>query len=103
MDTMPLPSEKLDSVKLPDDTILDYAAAEDQLIVSHHTDFGTLLAFRRLSKPSFILIRSSDPLTPDEQAMLIIANLVGVTDDLKAGAMVVFARGHLRTRRLPIR
>ncbi len=42
-----------------DDEIVDSAAAQDRIVISHDTDFGTLLAFRRLTKPSFILIRSS--------------------------------------------
>lgn len=86
-----------------DDEILDRAGAEDRVIISHDTDFGTLLAFRRLAKPSFILIRSSDPLTPDEQATLLVANIGAVAEDLEAGAIVVFARGHLRSRLLPVR
>ncbi len=86
-----------------DDEILDHAAADERIVISHDTDFGTLLAFRRLSKPSFILIRSSDPMTPDDHAALIVANLDSISDDLEAGAIVVFARGHLRTRRLPVR
>ena len=86
-----------------DDEILDHAAADDRVVVSHDTDFGTLLAFRRVSKPSFVLLRSSDPLPPDEQAALIINNLDVIEEDLAAGAIVVFARGHLRTRRLPVR
>lgn len=86
-----------------DDEILDHAARDGRVVISHDTDFGTLLAFRHLHAPSFILIRSSDPITPDEQADLITANLDAVVDDLEAGAIVVFARGHLRTRQLPIR
>jgi predicted nuclease of predicted toxin-antitoxin system len=86
-----------------DDEILGRAAVDRRVIISHDTDFGTLLAFRRVSTPSFILIRSSDPLTPDEHAMLIIDNLDAIIDDLQAGAIVVFGRGRLRTRRLPVR
>ena len=86
-----------------DDEILDRAATDDRIVISHDTDFGTLLAFRRLSKPSLILIRSSDPLTPDDHAALIVANLDAISDDIDAGAIVVFARGHLRARRLPVR
>jgi predicted nuclease of predicted toxin-antitoxin system len=85
-----------------DDEILDHAVADNRTVISHDTDFGTLLAFRRLRKPSFILVRSSDPLSPDEQAALIAANLDVIGADLETGAIVVFARGHLRTRRLPL-
>ena len=86
-----------------DDEILDHAIDHERVIISHDTDFGALLAFRRLSAPSFILIRSSDPLTPDQQADMVIANLAAISEDLAAGAIVVFARGHLRSRRLPVR
>jgi predicted nuclease of predicted toxin-antitoxin system len=44
-----------------DDEIINYAISTDRIVISHDTDFGTLLAYRELSKPSFILIRSSDP------------------------------------------
>jgi predicted nuclease of predicted toxin-antitoxin system len=86
-----------------DDEIVDRAFVDERIVISHDTDFGTLLAFRRPGKPPFILIRSSDSLTPDDHAGLIIANLDAIRDDLKVGAIVVFARGHLRTRRLPVR
>jgi predicted nuclease of predicted toxin-antitoxin system len=85
-----------------DDEILDHAIGDQRVIISFDTDFGSLLAFRRLTSPSFILIRSSDPLTPDQQADMITANLAAIRDDLVAGAIVVFARGHLRVRRLPV-
>lgn len=73
------------------------------MIISHDTDFGTLLAHRSLTKPSFILMRSSDPTNVDDQAGLIIANLGALADDLDAGAIAVFACGRLRVRRLPLR
>ena len=84
-----------------DEVILERASSEERVLISHDTDFGTLLAFRGLTAPSLILFRSSDPITPDEHADLIIANLDKVADDLEARAIVVFARGRLRTRRLP--
>jgi predicted nuclease of predicted toxin-antitoxin system len=85
-----------------DDTILDAALADDRVVVSHDTDFGTLLALRRASKPSFVLIRSADPLTTTQILELLLSNLDVMADDLDAGAIVTFARGHLRSRRLPI-
>lgn len=85
-----------------DATILEQALGDDRLIVSHDTDFGTLLALQRRSKPSFILIRSADSLTATEIAALIIDNFGVMVEDLTAGAIVTFARGHLRSRRLPL-
>lgn len=83
--------------------VLGRASSEERVLISHDTDFGTLLAALGLTTPSFILFRSSDPIRPDEQAALIIANLDGVIGELEAGAIVVFARGRLRTRRLPVK
>ncbi len=37
-----------------DDEILDRALTDDRIIISHDTDFGTLLAVRRQTKPSII-------------------------------------------------
>lgn len=86
-----------------DNEIVDFAANDDRIVVSHDTDFGALLAFRGRTRPSFILFRSSDAITPDEQAALIISNLGSFADELEGGAIVVFARGRLRVRRLPVR
>jgi len=86
----------------PDDQILDWALGDDRVITSHDTDFGTLIATRRQSKPSFILIRSADPLTTTQIAALIIDNLDTMASDLTAGAIITFARGLLRSRHLPI-
>ena len=86
----------------PDVVILDRALSDDRIVISHDTDFGTLLAMRRLTRPSFILIRSSDPVTTDEIARLLLTNLDVMAEDLHAGAIVTFARGRLRSRRLPL-
>jgi hypothetical protein len=49
-----------------------------------------------------ILVRSADPLTTTQIAALIIDNLDTMGSDLIAGAIVTFARGRLRSRRLPL-
>jgi predicted nuclease of predicted toxin-antitoxin system len=87
----------------PDRTILDYAAANALVIVSADSDFGELLAASRgATRPSVVLLRSADRLTPDGQAALLVANLPVVAQDLEAGAIVTIARGRLRIRPLPI-
>lgn len=67
----------------PDDEILDRAQLENRVLVPHDTDFGTLLAFRGQSKPSFV--RSADPLTAEQVAEMITGNFDVMADDLSAG------------------
>ena len=83
-------------------TILERAATDDRIIVSADADFGALLALGRQTKPSLILLRSADHLSPAEHGSLLLANLPTVSDELEGGAIVTFSRGHLRVRLLPI-
>ena len=86
-----------------DRSILDYAAANDLVIVSADSDFGEMLAARRgATRPSVVLLRSADRLTSDGQASLLATNLPAVADDLEVGAIVTIGRGRMRVRSLPI-
>jgi predicted nuclease of predicted toxin-antitoxin system len=89
-------------ISASDGAILRHAAASGQVIVSADTDFGELLAVAGVAKPSVVLLRSADHLTPEQQAALVVANLPSVADDLGAGAVVSIARGRLRVRQLPV-
>jgi predicted nuclease of predicted toxin-antitoxin system len=62
------------------------------VIVSEDTDLGALLAYRRQSHPSFVLLRSVEPLTPHQQALLLTANLPSVERELDEGAIAVLDR-----------
>lgn len=85
-----------------DEEILARAGADERVVVSADSDFGTLLAVGRLSKPSFVLLRSADHLAPRQQADLVLAHLPQVGDDLAAGAIVTIAHLRVRLRSLPI-
>ena len=85
-----------------DEIIFDRATAEDRVVVSADTDFGTILAERKATKPSLILFRGKSPRRPEVQARLLIVNLTTIIDLLDKGSIIVFEDGRLRSRALPI-
>ncbi|HEX3944189.1 MAG TPA: DUF5615 family PIN-like protein [Rhizomicrobium sp.] len=82
-------------------TIFERAAAEGCIVVSADTDFGTLLALRRASKPSVILFRLENLRMPHHQSELLKANLESLSDSLEHGCVAVVEDGRIRVRRLP--
>ncbi len=86
----------------PDVVILAFARDNGFVVVSEDTDFGELLACERATTPSLVLLRTNGPLTPDEHAALLLANLPTVYSELSRGAVVVVGRTRLRVRSLPL-
>lgn len=85
-----------------DETIFDRAADGGYTIVTADTDFATMLAMRRTSSPSVVLLRHVAELTLDVHAALLLANLPAVVEDLKRGAIVSLSPTRLAVRLLPI-
>ena len=85
-----------------DDEVLRVALAEERVIVSEDADFGALLARAGARGPSFVLIRSAAPMTPDAQALLLVAALRKLIDDLESGCIAVVERARVRVRPLPV-
>jgi predicted nuclease of predicted toxin-antitoxin system len=82
--------------------IFDRAAAEERVLVSADTDFGTLLAGGRAPSPSVVLFRRGTQRRPDEQVALLLGNLEALIADLQAGSIAVIEPDRIRIRRLPL-
>ena len=85
-----------------DDTILEYAAAGRCVVVTADTDFPMMLALRRLTAPSVVLLRHVTNIPPRVQMALLVANLPSVWNELEAGAVVFLSPTRLAVRDLPM-
>lgn len=85
-----------------DEDIADFAAADNRIVVSADTDFGAILAKRQAAKPSFVLLRRTQHLSPEVIAGLLVANLPAFEADLDDGAILVITDAVVRVRQLPV-
>lgn len=85
-----------------DQRILEQAVAEGRVLVTLDTDFGALVARSGSSVPSVILFRGEVTRRPLAQVQLLLSNVDQVTEELRAGAVVVIGDDRVRVRRLPI-
>jgi predicted nuclease of predicted toxin-antitoxin system len=85
-----------------DEEVFELAGSEDRMLVSADTDFGTILALRRSTRPSVIIFRRSSGRRPEAQAKLLLDRLPDIHEALDQGSVVVIEDTRLRVRRLPI-
>ena len=85
-----------------DEALMELAAAEDRVVVSADTDFGTLLAKRPATRPSVILFRHGTDHRPRVQAQILLSNLPNLTEALQQGSLVTIEPTRVRIRKLPL-
>lgn len=85
-----------------DDMVFQRAAEEGRVVVSADTDFSTMLALRRDTRPSVVLFRGRATRAPAKQVSLLSANLGRIEDALAKGAVVALDGSRIRIRPLPI-
>ncbi|MGR3320067.1 MAG: DUF5615 family PIN-like protein [Candidatus Anammoxibacter sp.] len=86
-----------------DEVILKKAMAEDRIIISADTDFGTLLALWQQTKPLIILFRRRIERRPQQQLTLLLTNLARFQEALEKGSIIVIEEHRIRLRSLPIK
>jgi predicted nuclease of predicted toxin-antitoxin system len=82
--------------------IIQEAIDSNEVILTHDTDFGTLLSFFGSSKPSVILFRI-DKVNAEIFFNLLTVNWLILGTPLTEGALIIIEADKLRIRKLPIR
>jgi len=88
-------------VNAPDGDILQYAATNDYVVLTHDLDFGAILAITHGKKPSVVQIRSDD-VTPERIAQRTVSALSQMQAELEAGALLTIEPERSRVRLLPL-
>ena len=93
---------QLGMAEADDERIFQWCFANDYVVVSADTDFGTLLARCRDKKPSVLLLRRISQRRPEVQVRILLANLPTLMESLEAGSIAVIEENRIRVRTLPI-
>ncbi len=84
-----------------DRQLMDWAAANDHVVVTADLDFSAILAALRTRKPSVIQIRSR-LLTPEAIGAKVVETLRALAADLSSGALISIDADRARLRVLPL-
>lgn len=86
----------------PDFKICDLAASTNEIILTHDTDFGTILALSGANKPSVILFRWQI-ITLTAVFQFLEKYLIELENDLNEGCLVAVDDNKMRIRLLPLK
>lgn len=85
----------------PDFIISDFAADSGEIIITHDTDFGTILALTGSERPSVVLFRWQK-ISANSIFQFFQENLSQIADHLSVGALIVVDEQKIRIRILPL-
>ncbi len=88
-------------INTPDLEILEFAEQSGEIVLTHDTDFGTLLALHKKKRPSVMLFRL-EQISASILFGLLKANLPALEEALREGSIVVIEDNGIRIRKLPI-
>ncbi len=84
-----------------DTEIMEYAARNECVVLTHDLDFGSILATTGGGKPSVVQIRSED-LRPEAIGPGVVTALKQMQAELKAGALITIDPNRTRVNVLPL-
>ncbi|MCB0581165.1 MAG: DUF5615 family PIN-like protein [Phaeodactylibacter sp.] len=87
--------------RMDDVDILELARKNEEIVLTHDLDFGTLLAFNQESKPSVVIFRI-EKINSKVFAELLIRNWADIKQPLQDGAIIIIEPSSIRIRSLPI-
>jgi len=85
-----------------DREIMDFAAAQDFVILTHDLDFGAILAASKGARPSVVQMRTDD-ISPEAGSGILIQALSQFSAELRAGALLTIDVARTRLTLLPLR
>jgi len=89
-------------VRADDARILNWALANDHIVITHDLDFGAILAATGSAAPSVVLLRCQDIL-PSALQDTLVRTLKQHADALTTGALIALDETRARVRVLPLR
>jgi predicted nuclease of predicted toxin-antitoxin system len=91
----------LGQINAPDAIIMQFARANDCVVLTHDLDFGAILAATQGNKPSVVQIRAED-VNPDTIGKQVITALRQTQPELAEGALLTIDTNRTRLSLLPL-
>lgn len=85
----------------PDFQISKFAATSGEIIITHDTDFGTILALTGSERPSVVLFRWKI-ISAQLVFQFLVSYLPQLAENLTNGALIVVDEQKIRIRKLPL-